>query len=103
MRRKSRTPQAPLFTLTRPLKSSWKWQATYSIASSGYVTSMHVTASTYWNHQDVVGTAYCDVALGDDVSEVLEYLATEAMLAATEPDLTGKTRPRKVTFVGSAL
>lgn len=92
------TPQAPLFNLNRPLGSAWQWTVTYRVASSGYVTECHVMAHRIEGTDHLHGSAECAVALGDDLREVIECLATESMLAACTPTLDGSTPSRRIVF-----
>jgi hypothetical protein len=67
------------------------------VASSGYVTEMHVEARHGAGTPDImVGTARGAVPPFVDVHEVIELLATEAMLAATEVTLWGPSPTRHI-------
>lgn len=94
----TRTPQPPLFNIGRPIRAAWTWEVTYAVASSGYPTQCRVFASSGGGEEILVGSAACSVALHDDLREVIECLAIEAMLAACEPTLDGSTPHRQVTF-----
>lgn len=96
--RNRRTPHRPLFDVLRPDRSHWKWIVTYKVASSGYPTDCHVQAMSDDPLGDLVGAASCAVKVGDDLSEVIECLAIEAMLAACQPTLTGEPTTRRVVF-----
>jgi len=96
--RHHRTPQSPLFEVTRPLSQKWQWVVQYNVASSGYPTSCHVTAAHGSGEEYIAGTAMCDVHVGDDLKEVIECLAIESMMAACEPTITGETPLRRVVF-----
>lgn len=98
MRRNSRTPVRPLFTTDRPLGANWDWTVTLQIASSGYVRRAHVMAHRDDGQDHLDGIAHCEVSMYDDVTEVIECLAIEAMLAACEPTLTGETPTRKILY-----
>ncbi len=76
----------------------WHWSVFYEVASSGYATRCHVTAGAGPEHDPMIGTASCAVNLHDDLREVIECLAIEAMLAATEPTLDGSPTHRNVVF-----
>jgi len=96
--RNRRTPHRPLFDPVRPLGPSWRWTVTYQVASSGYPVAAHVSAQHGAGDELAVGTASCEVSLGDDLSEVIECLAIESMLAATEPNLLGEPTHRRIIF-----
>lgn len=96
--RKVRTPTPPLFDLKRPVTNHWAWTVTWQVASSGYPFACHVTAIGGKGESQYAGCAWCEVAVGDDMREVMECLAIEAMLAATEPTLDGSTPTRRVVF-----
>jgi hypothetical protein len=87
-----------LFDIQRPLSHAWRWTVAYDVASSGYPVSCHVTATKMPSDEGVIGTAACAVTTGDDLSEVIECLAIEAMLAACEPTLDGSPPHRRVVF-----
>jgi hypothetical protein len=98
MRRKVTTPQPPLFDLKRPVTNHWNWTVTYSVASSGYATECHVIAHGGTGLDQYHGSAWCEVSLGDDLREVIECLAIESMLAASEPTLDGSLPRRRIVF-----
>jgi hypothetical protein len=97
--KKNRTPVRPLLNINaRPIGPAWRWNVTLDIASSGYVVGAHVIATRGTGDERMVGAAMCDVTFNDDVSEVMECLAIESMLAACEPTLYGDTPVRRVIF-----
>lgn len=96
--RNRRTPERPLFEVLRPNGAEWSWHVSYMVASSGYPTKCHVTAMRTAGEEELLGTASCAVSLYDDLREVIECLATEAMLAACQPTLGGETPHRNVIF-----
>lgn len=96
--RNRRTPSRPLFDLKRPIGNNWRWTVTYDVASSGYPIRCHVVSTKMPSDEGIVGTAECAVKLGDDLSEVIECLAIESMLAACEPQLDGTPTHRRVVF-----
>lgn len=97
---RNRTSQPPLIlNNSRPIGNAWQWNVSYHVASSGYPTKCHVTAMRHEpGQEELVGTAWCSVSVGDDLREVIECLAIESMLAATEPTLDGSTPTRKIVF-----
>lgn len=100
--RKNRTPIQPIFDVgTRPVTHQWSWTVSYKVASSGYATYCHVTASAGTEDDPLVGTAACFVELGDDLREVIECLAIESMLASCEPTLDGTPPHRRVVFTSN--
>lgn len=100
--KRTRTPIPPIFQGPGS-RSRWHWTATMEINSSGYVHRMHVTAArTDDDGNPVVGTAQGEVPPFIDVHEVLELLATEAMLASTEPTLWDGA-PARVVDVSTRL
>lgn len=96
--RNRRTPQAPMIAVSRPVGHHWEWTVTYKVASSGYPTHCHVHAFRGIGEGRMDGTAACAVVVGDDLSEVIECLAIESMLAACEPTLDGTPTHRRVVF-----
>lgn len=102
MRHNRRTPHRPLFDVMRPVGNHWTWAVTYTVASSGYVDTAMVTAFRRAEGEVLSGMACCDVQHDSDLSEVLEFLAVESMLAACEPTLTGEMPVRRLTFVSSS-
>lgn len=97
--RRNRTSQPPIFDVGgRPLTHSWRWTVTYNVASSGYAIFATVIATKMPSDDGVVGSASCGVGLHDDLREVIECLAIEAMMAACEPELDGSMPHRHITF-----
>jgi hypothetical protein len=94
--RNHRSPNPPLFTVDRPIGHHWTWEVTYQVASSGYPTKCHVTSMRGHGVDIMVGVAWCDMTLGDDLREAIECLAVESMLAACEPPLDGTHSSRRV-------
>lgn len=99
--KRNRTSNPPLFDLLRPGGNAWKWTVTYQVASSGYPSSCHVTAIRAVEGEELAGSASCDVALYDDLREVIEFLAVEAMMAACEPTLWESRPHRSVVFTST--
>lgn len=100
--KRTRTPIPPIFQGPGGT-SNWHWTATMEIGPSGYVTSMHVVARRKVGPDDVmIGTAFGEVPPFVDVHEVLELVATEAMLASTEPTLWDNP-PHRHVDVSSTL
>jgi len=97
---RNRTRQPPLFDVnSRPLGHAWSWTVTWAVASSGYPTGCHVTARRIeLDGEHLVGTASCDVQIGDSMQEVMECLAIESMLAACDLTLDGEPTHRHVVF-----
>lgn len=97
---RTKTKQPPLLDMrSRPLSHRWQWTVTYQVASSGYATSCHVSAICSGDPDDpAVGSASCDVKLGDDLKEVIECLAIESMLAACDRTLDGTPSHRRIVF-----
>lgn len=93
-----KTAQTPLFEIYRPITHHWTWEVTYKVRSSGYVDRCHVTATGAGKKDLLVGTAHCPVELGDDLREVIEFLAVEAMFAACERTPDGSVPSRSVAF-----
>jgi hypothetical protein len=98
MRRKVTTPQPPLFDLKRPVTNHWNWTVTYNVASSGYPTECHVIAHGGRGQDTYHGSAHCEVHVGDNLAEVVECLAIESMLAASEQTLDGTMPRRRIIF-----
>lgn len=82
----------------RPITHQWSWSVLLDIASSGYVRGCHVSAYGGDSTDPLVGIASCEVKLHDSVNEVIECLAIESMMAATEPQLDGSPSHRRVVF-----
>jgi hypothetical protein len=57
-----------------------------------------VVAFSGTGDDELRGSADCAVKLHDDLSEVIECLAIEAMLAACEPSLLGDIPHRSIVF-----
>lgn len=96
--RNHRTPQRPIFDVKRPLGANWTWYVSYRVASSGYPTECQVTAERIEASDHMGGSATCDVSMYDDLREVIECLAVEAMLAACEPNLFDVPTARRIVF-----
>jgi len=103
VKRNNRTSQRPLFDVMRPNGNAWQWTVTYHVASSGYVQNAHVEARRLDGNDVLIGTASCDMAVHDDLLEVLEFLAVESMLAACTPELFGNIPHRSLKFVSSGF
>jgi hypothetical protein len=87
-----------LFDILRPGGAQWQWTVTYKVASSGYPTRCHVSSFRHDPNGDISGSASCDVNVGDDLREVIEFLAVESMLEACEPTLWDDAPHRECRF-----
>lgn len=96
--RNRRTPQRPILHINRPVGNAWKWTVAYEIGSSGYAHRVHVTALRDDPTGPMVGAAWCDIKVHDDLSQAIEDLAVEAMLAACEPQLDGSPTTRRMVY-----
>lgn len=102
MRTTQRTINRPLFEGKITSRRAWRWQVLIDIGSAGYATRMHVTAITGADDTMSQGIAYGDIPPFVDVHEVMELLATEAMLAASQQELFSEV-PRVAVNVTAAL
>lgn len=92
----NRMPRRPMFNGQRLKHRYWRYSVLFDLGETGQVTMCTVTAFRATGTDPLSGTARGNVPLTADLTEVVEQLAIEAMIAATEPDLFGSTQNRKV-------
>lgn len=100
--KRTRTPIPPLFQGPGGPRSPWSWIVTMKVAPSGYVGEIHVIATRTDGPELIQGSATGHVPPFVDVHEVIELLATEAMLVSMEPTLWDQV-PHRYLDVSSCL